>query len=106
MPKIQKLINDELNLDYPNGSYPIHSEHLDLRNLWRAVIMQALHDIRLKPKNRKSRSAKNQAIKWVDLTNQGFIDTCALAEFNPEQVAAIAHNAKPLQVSGVKFITH
>ncbi len=104
MSVTSKRIKNELNLDYPNGSYSIHREYIELRNLWRAVVMQALYDMRLKPTHRKNRAARRRAIDWVDLTNQGFLDTCALAEFDPVKVVTIAYDEKPLQVSGVKFI--
>ena len=80
------------------------NEYNELRSLWRAVILQALYDMRLKPKNRKNRSAKNKAITWVKLDNQHFLDVCAIAEFNPIKVYKAAYDDAPLKVSGVKFM--
>jgi hypothetical protein len=90
-----------LDMNYQYKDY--RTEYTELRRLWIAVVLQALYDLRLKPKNRKARSAKNKALAWVRLDNQDFLDTCALAEFNPEKVYYKAYDPAPLEFSGVKI---
>jgi|GEM_PF-4282552 len=88
---------------FDDEAFQVCSEYRDLRNLWRAVVMQSLHDLRSKGVRRKERSARKKAKEWIDLNNQDFLDVCALAEFNPIKVMNVAISGAASQVRGVKF---
>jgi hypothetical protein len=59
----------------------------NVRNLWRAVIMQALVDATNKSKNRRAKCHQKQAKQWLDGNKcHDFSETCILAEMEPEYV--------------------
>ena len=74
------------------------------QNIWRAVVLQALSDVHLKPRTRKMRSARNKALCWINIDNEDFKEVCQLAGVDPFIVVAMKNSDKPPAVSGVKFM--
>lgn len=92
------------NTDPSDESHSIHYEHKYLKSLWRAAVLQALRDIYLRPTNKKNRSARNKALRWLNIDDNDFIETCYLAEFDPVKVIAIAKSGVSLSAHGIKFM--
>ncbi len=59
--------------------------------MWRAVIMQALDDLKLLPTNKKYRSWKRRAIKWFTDADEDFYEVCELADLSPQYILQYAH---------------
>lgn len=74
------------------------------QNIWRAVVLQALFDIHLKPRTRKMRSARNKALGWINIDNEDFKEVCHLAGVDPIIIVAMKNSNKAPAVSGVKFM--
>lgn len=95
---------------YGNGNSAEGNEGYDsirfneLRNLWRAVVLQALYDVRLKTRTKKMRSARNKALCWINIDNEDFIEVCQLAGVDPFFIVAMKNPDKEMTVSGVKFM--
>ncbi|MEK6734702.1 MAG: hypothetical protein AABY27_06345 [Pseudomonadota bacterium] len=58
--------------------------------LWRSVINKALEDKDLPPTNKRYRTWKKQAQKWLDINNDDFLNVCEYAMVSPEKVLSIA----------------
>ncbi|MDD2840324.1 MAG: hypothetical protein PHY80_04345 [Rickettsiales bacterium] len=56
------------------------------RSLWRAVILQALLDIKSNSNNDMTNVNKAKAILWINLNKKDFLDVCHRAELSPEKV--------------------
>lgn len=59
------------------------------RSLWRAVILQALLDIKTGSDNLAANINKTKAILWINLNKKDFLDVCQRAELSPEKVYKI-----------------
>ena len=59
------------------------------RSLWRAVILQALLDIKSNSNNDMTNVNKAKAILWINLNKKDFLDVCHRAELSPEKVYKI-----------------
>jgi len=56
------------------------------RSLWRAVILQALIDIKTSSNNNTANLNKAKAILWINLNKKDFLDACQRAELSPEKI--------------------
>ena len=56
------------------------------RSLWRAVVLQALLDIKSNSNNDMTNVNKAKAILWINLNKKDFLDVCHRAELNPKQI--------------------
>jgi hypothetical protein len=56
------------------------------RALWRAVILQALLDIKTISNSNTANLNKAKAILWINLNKKDFLDACQRAELNPNQI--------------------
>ena len=56
------------------------------RSLWRAVILQALLDIKTNSNNNTANLNRTRAIVWINLNKKDFLDVCNRAELNPKQI--------------------
>lgn len=54
--------------------------------LWKAVILQAFIDLQNNSKKKISRTYKVKALFWFNRKNQDFINTCLLADLEPNYV--------------------
>ena len=64
-----------------------HHKTTNVRSLWRAVIMQAVVDATNKSKNKRALCHKTQAKQWLnEKQDKAFIETCILAEMEPNYV--------------------
>ena len=59
--------------------------------MWRAVIIQALDDLKLLPTNKKYRSWKRRATKWFTDADEDFYEVCELADLPPQYILQYAH---------------
>lgn len=56
------------------------------RQLWQAVLYQALLDA-LRPITKSFKeSERKEAIEWININNPDFIDVCQKADMNPSSV--------------------
>jgi hypothetical protein len=60
--------------------------------LWRAVVIQALGDLKLPPSNAKYRRWRHQATKWFMDADENFNAVCECANFPPEKVLTVAYD--------------
>jgi hypothetical protein len=58
-------------------------------DLWRAVIKQALDDVRLPLTNQRYRRWNKQAMKWFDEENEDFIEVCHRANLSTTHILKI-----------------
>ncbi len=59
----------------------------NVRSLWRAVIMQAVVDATNKSRSKRALCHRTQAKKWLnERKDNTFIETCILAEMEPNYV--------------------
>jgi hypothetical protein len=59
----------------------------NVRSLWRAVIMQACIDATSKSKKQRAITHKKRARDWLEQNQEkNFLDTCLLAEMEPQYV--------------------
>jgi len=56
------------------------------RSLWRAVVLQALLDIKSIGHNDMVNVNKAKAILWINLNKKDFLDVCHRAEISPKKV--------------------
>ena len=56
------------------------------RSLWRAVVLQALLDIKTNSNNNTAKLNRTKAILWINLNKKDFLDVCHRAELNPKQI--------------------
>lgn len=56
------------------------------QSLWKAVILQALLDLKSISKKKMAKCNRNQANKWLNLHNKNFLRVCGLADLDPEYV--------------------
>ncbi|MGB4192309.1 MAG: hypothetical protein WBJ81_07220 [Rickettsiales bacterium] len=54
--------------------------------LWKAVIYQALEDLRLPPSNKRYRTSRKQAKKWFIDEDKDFCKVCDYAGLDPKYV--------------------
>ena len=87
------------HMDY--GNTP---EANEFKNLWRAVVLQALYDSCAKVMTRKMRTARNRALLWINLNNPEFIEVCQLAGLDPDSVISIKNSEKAKSGHGIKFM--
>lgn len=63
----------------------IANEHKYI-SLWRAVILQAILDIKSKSKDYKDSINKTKAIQWINMNRKDFIRVCQMADFDPQSI--------------------
>ena len=56
------------------------------RSLWRAVVLQALLDIKTSSNDNIAIVNKSRAITWIDLDKKDFLDVCQRAELSPRKI--------------------
>lgn len=74
------LEQQKVKLDNSLALYPRY------RSLWRAVILQALLDIKSNSNNDMTNVNKTKAILWINLNKKDFLNVCRRAEISPEKV--------------------
>lgn len=67
-------------------------ENQNRQALWKAVVLQALLDLKSTSKKKMAKCARNQADKWINLYNKNFLRVCGLADLDPDYV--ISHKRK------------
>lgn len=61
-------------------------------SMWRAVIIQALGDLKLPPSNTRYRRWRRQATKWFKDADKNFSIVCECADLSAEKVLTIAYD--------------
>jgi len=68
------------------NQYALLQENQNCQALWKAVILQALLDLKSISKKKMAKCNRNQADKWLNLHNKDFLRVCGLADLDPEYV--------------------
>lgn len=62
------------------------AENMKCIELWRAVIIQAILDIRNNGSRVMDRVNRAKAILWMNPNKKDFVNVCQMAEMNPQRV--------------------
>jgi hypothetical protein len=61
----------------------VEGEYGKYSALWKAVILQALLDLRSNMLRPDTELHRKKAIQWMDMNNQNFLDVCDRADISP-----------------------
>jgi hypothetical protein len=64
----------------------IEGEYSKHTALWKAVILQALIDLKSNMLRPDAELCRKKALQWIDINNQDFLDVCDRAEISPAVV--------------------
>jgi methionyl-tRNA formyltransferase len=64
--------------------------------LWRAVIQQNLEDLVYRGNSKKKLRWKQQALEWLNQTNEDLYLVCEYAQISPNQLLKLAQHLKSL----------
>ncbi len=62
------------------------AENMKCTELWKAVILQAILDIKNNGNKVMDRVNRAKAILWINPNKKDFINACQMAEINPQRV--------------------
>ena len=62
------------------------AENIKCTELWKAVILQAILDIKNNGNKVMDRVNRAKAILWINPNKKDFINVCQMAEINPQRV--------------------
>lgn len=86
IPKRRKKLREY----YQDGAFNFAEEE---EILWRAVILQALVDVTTFHRDPDLAGSKLDAIRWLTISNQDFMDVCLCACLDPNEVRVMAKKA-------------
>ena len=83
----QNIIESDL-LNFNDNEQMIKKE----LSLWRAVLIQALADLRLPNSNERYRLWRKQATEWFIEADEDFIMVCECANLSPQYIRKMAYD--------------
>jgi hypothetical protein len=90
------------DIDKKNES--CYMEHIESeKSIWKAVILQGILDISSCSRRTEDVIARQEAIKWFDLSNKDFLTVCKMADLIPEYVIKKTRIATSQRAFWIKF---
>lgn len=81
-----------------------YMEHIESeKSIWKAVILQGILDISSCSRRTEDVIARQEAIKWFDLSNKDFLTVCKMADLIPEYVIKKMRIATSQKAFWIKF---